>query len=308
MSGCFCTTPINPLHNLMAIPPMEFTAQKLVRSYADHFPISPPHTWCTPSPHTTLPCRPLAQSTLPPPWTASCLFHRPKNSHSHPEPVIAALPTIASPSPPSPDITVSHVATQKCLTHKAAVCPVLIVYSVQSTVNGFISAWVLQSDRPHRGALPSTLPLKAPWPPSAGWHSGPTFQSNTGHYSWVDILIPSHQVINHVRELGNHPLLGIYAHVYVLLSQLSWDSLTHPPWDYIGLPPIGPTLVICDMLSVVWMMTICLSALVLFLWIVGRRCMMNGKLGMSLLQELATLPCHCPNGNRPPPFICGTLT
>jgi hypothetical protein len=83
-------------------------------------------------------------------------------------------------------------------------------------------------------------------------------------------------------------LYWVYMPVFVLLSLLSWDSPTHPPWDYTGSPPIGPTLVICDMLSVVLTTTICLSALFLFLWIVGRRCTMNGKLRTSLLQELAT--------------------
>ena len=42
MSGCFRTTPIDPLHNLMGISPIEFTAWKLVRSYGDCLARLPP--------------------------------------------------------------------------------------------------------------------------------------------------------------------------------------------------------------------------------------------------------------------------
>jgi hypothetical protein len=97
-------------------------------------------------------------------------------------------------------------------------------------------------------------------------------------------------------------LYWVYMPVFVLLSQLSWDSPTHPPWDYTGSPPIGPTLVICDMLSVVLTTTICVFALLLFLWIVGRRCMMNGKLRTSLLQDLAIPHATAPMATVHPPL------
>jgi hypothetical protein len=42
MGGCFKTMPIDPLHNLMAIPPMEFMARKLVHSSGDRISRLPP--------------------------------------------------------------------------------------------------------------------------------------------------------------------------------------------------------------------------------------------------------------------------
>jgi hypothetical protein len=55
------------------------------------------------------------------------------------------------------------------------------------------------------------------------------------------------------------------------------------------------------MLSVVLMTMICLSVLLLFLWIVGRRCTMNGKLCTSLLQDLATSHATSPMATAHPP-------
>jgi hypothetical protein len=169
----------------MAIPPIVFTARKLVRSYADRLSRLPPshlvHTITTHNPAlsaigpthpvtTLVRLRSFSQTqdfTLPPRTRDRRLTHD----------------RITFPSfPLTPH---SHATTRKCLTRKAAICPVLIVYSVKSTIDGFISAWVLQSDTPtHRGPRPPLYRRRVPGHKAllAGIHDY-TFQSNTGNYS-----------------------------------------------------------------------------------------------------------------------------
>jgi hypothetical protein len=191
--------PIDPLHNLMAIPPMEFTAWKLVRSYANQLSHLPPlHLVRTITMHNpallalsptyssmTLGCllsfSPVREFTLPP---CTCDRHLSRDRLT-----FLSFPLTLR----------SHNVTWKCLSQRAAICLVLIVYQVRSMVDGFISTWVLQLDLPHcRGlALHSTSKGSLATVLLAGIQD-PSFQSYTRHHSQVDILMPFCQVINHV--------------------------------------------------------------------------------------------------------------
>src|ERR1700730_9599986 len=61
MSGCFCMTPIDPLHSLSAIPPIDYTLRKLVRSYGDHLQWLPQ----THLIHTILTHNPMSRAWFP---------------------------------------------------------------------------------------------------------------------------------------------------------------------------------------------------------------------------------------------------
>jgi hypothetical protein len=164
MSSCFHTTPIDPLHNLMAIPPITFTAQKLVRSYADRLSRLPPchlvHTITTHNPALSAigPTHPV--TTLVRLWS----FSQTQDFTFPPQTRDRRITHDRITFPSFPLTSRSHATTRKCLTRQATVCPVLIVCSVRSTFDGFISAWVLQSDRPHIGglALHSTSEVSPP--------------------------------------------------------------------------------------------------------------------------------------------------
>ena len=48
IAGCFCTTPVDLLHHLLAILPIPFTLSKLCQSYSDRLNRLPPnHLQCT---------------------------------------------------------------------------------------------------------------------------------------------------------------------------------------------------------------------------------------------------------------------
>jgi hypothetical protein len=308
MSGCFRTTPIDPLHNLMAIPPIDFTARKLVRSYADRLSRLPPfhlvHTVTTHNP---------ALSAIGPIHPSTTLTHL----HSFSQTREFTFPPRARNRrithdhitfPSFPLSSRSHATTRKCLTRKAAACPVLIVYSVRTTVEGFISAWVLQSDLPHIGglALHSTAEGSLASALLAGIQDR-TFQSNTGNYSRVDILIPSRQVINHVRELGDHPLLGIYARVRSFVP--AFLGLPHSP--SLGLHWFAPHWPHARHLRHV---VGCFDDDDLPLRTppvpVDRRQEMYDEWEATYIPSSRSshTACHRPNGNRPPPFIRGALS
>jgi hypothetical protein len=201
MSGCFRTMPIDPLHNLMAIPPIEFTARKLVRSAGDRLSRLPPshlvHTITLHNPALAAlspvdPSTTLRRLVLTFPSTQE--FTLPPRARDH---RLCDDQRLTFPSfPLTPR---QHAATRKCLSRKAAVCPVLAIVPVSSSMEGFISAWVLLMDLPPTGGLmfhPSkegslTSTLLASF-------SAPPFSSNTGHFSRVDVLVPSRPVLNHV--------------------------------------------------------------------------------------------------------------
>jgi hypothetical protein len=174
-------------------------------------------------------------------------------------------------------------------------------------VEGFISTWVLQSNRPHtRGlALHSTSNGSLAAALLAGIQD-PSFLRPTAHYNRVDILIPSCQVINHVRELGNHPLLAIYACIHSFVS--AFLGLPHSP--SLGLHWFAPH----------WPHAHYLRHVVDHLdnddlplhagpLPVDHRQEMydEWEAGYVPLPHSSHVTCACPHGNHPPPFICGAL-
>ena len=66
MSGCFRTTPVDPLHHLLAILPLPLTLQKLCRSFSDRLKRLPPtHMLRTILSHNPAACWPAFQFTTP---------------------------------------------------------------------------------------------------------------------------------------------------------------------------------------------------------------------------------------------------
>jgi hypothetical protein len=243
MGGCFKMTPIDPLHNLMAIPPIEFTARKLVRSSGDRISRLPPthlvRTIITHNPALS------ALGPVTPPTTLRRLLLAFPATQDFTLPPCARDRRLRDDQrltfPSFPLTPRQHMATQKCLSRKAAVCPVLAIISVSSSDDGFISAWILLTDLPPTGSLVCHSSKEGSL--ASALYAGitaPPFVSNTGHFSRVDILIPSRPVLNHVQEIGGHPLLAFYAHIcsfipaFLSLSQsptlgLHWFS---PNWPH----------------------------------------------------------------------------
>jgi hypothetical protein len=145
MAGAFRTTPIDPLHNLLAIPPVAFTLRKLVQSYGDRLTRLPPshlirtilisnlaaRAWSPFQPPSTL-RRLLRENqrvstfTLPLP-TYDCSF-----SHVH----VSPLPT----SKPSPDVGArTRALISNPLLHKLS----LFILESDTDDSFFHTAWLL---------------------------------------------------------------------------------------------------------------------------------------------------------------------
>ena len=194
------------------------------------------------------------------------------------------------------------------MSRKAAMCPVVYVTEVSSSVDVFIAAWVIQTDRPlfgglssHRtrtGALLSAL--------LAGL-SSPGLLLRMAHFTRIDILLPNQQVIRHATTVAPSPLLPLSARVGSFVStflalphrpHLAW-RLFRPNWaharhvrDFVCGLLDDPLPGLDDAVPP------------------DRKEEMHREWAASYSPSARSShkTCRPPDGNRPPPFIRGALS
>jgi hypothetical protein len=310
MSGCFRTTPIDPLHNLLAIPPMEYTARKLVRSYSDRLARLPPthlvHTILshnpasaayTPSTPSTALTRLHAASPASPPFTLPPPVRDRRISHTR-----LVLPSAHRPTPQ--DLS----ATRRCMTRRAAVCPVIFITEVSNSVDGFVTAWSIQSDLPLVQGLASHFTragalLQAVYD---GMASSP-FLQNYGQFNRIDILLPAHAANGYISSVRPGPLLALSARLRSFVS--GFLALPHSPSlafrRYSIRRPHARHIrdAVADLVSRTPLDPPPLPAPP------DRKAEMYAEwlADYTPSSHPAAQSCRPPNGNRPPPFIRGVL-
>jgi hypothetical protein len=257
MSGCFRTTPVDPLHSLLAIPPIDYTIRKLVRSYGDRLQRSPPThllltilshnpaaiAWNPRQPTSTLRRILRDAPRVQPTFT---LPSAPYDTHlSH---------TRLTPPPTSRLTAADHVHTRQMINHPKTSSINLYLYELPVNENAFITAWVLY-DRftlQHHGTASHGTRTGSLLHALADITSAASALATTAHRT-VNILLPSrlpypyilltskhryldasHTITDRLRTLLNDPsqrsvTFRWYSQSWACARTVKRDCAPHPP-------------------------------------------------------------------------------
>jgi hypothetical protein len=214
ISGCFRTTPMEPLHYLLAILPLKLTLDKLTRSFSDRLKRLPPsHALRALPSHNPAACWPDFQSRVP----SALLTLMPTSFPPYTAPTISSAwthPLVHSNLGSKPSATQRESTRSQIQTHRGLR---LIVQLIPSPVGPLGSYMLLH------GHHPSAV------------YSGTYYGTSTAHATWLAlingiqsvlnfpptpllVLLPNHAIASQLFKLTKHRFLPQASELTSLLS------------------------------------------------------------------------------------------
>ena len=214
ISGCFRTTPTEPLHYLLAILPLKLTLDKLIRSFSDRLKRLPPsHALRTLPSHNPAACWPDFQSRVP-------------------SALLTLLPTSFPPyAAPTLDSAWTHPLVHSTLGSKPSI---IQRESTRTRIQNHRGLWLIVQLIPSPiGPLGSYMLLHGHHPSVV--YSGTCYGTSTAHATWLAlidgirsvlnfpptsllVLLPNHAIVSQLFKLTKHRFLP---QVLELTSSLS---------------------------------------------------------------------------------------
>jgi hypothetical protein len=309
MAGCFRTTPVDPLHSLLAIPPIVFTLRKIVRSYSDRVSRLPP-SHCL---HTILDNNPASHAWLPhePPTTLRRILQDIPRVHFVP-PSPPYDDTLTHPHlsdvPAHPLRPATHLITKRRMSRPNHAHLSLYIQSLRTDDQSSHTAWLVYDGPSLRQSGITSQPTHTASLLDAVATGLAVFASDTRSASCCTIYLPSRLPYPYLLRTSKHPYLPFSTRITVLLwtvldtSRISVDLRWYSPsWaaskavksqaDLLwALRPPAPTLTHTP----------------------DRKEEMYADWYANFTSSTHTQPyflsCTPPDGNRPPPFVRGVLS
>ena len=203
ISGCFRTTPTEPLHYLLAILPIQLTLEKLNRSFSDRMKRLPPsHALRTIISHNPAACWPDFQSRVP----SSLLTLTPSSFPTYTAPTLEAAwshPRVHSTLGVKPSIEQRSLTRSLIQTHRGLRLIVQLIPSPIGPLGSYLLLHGHDTQAVYHGQRHGTSTAHATWLALIdGIRSVLNFPPTP-----LLILIPNHSIAQHLFQLTKHRFL-----------------------------------------------------------------------------------------------------